>query len=298
MPSLQQIRTALDGSGQAHVLRFWPELSEEEKEVFLQELGQLDLQRLKEHCQAAAETAKAATSSCLDRDLNLNLNLEPVPPESMGSVTRSDPENLAEWEHEGTDQNQNLVQTSCRITEISRNRVAVLLLAGGQGTRLGVQYPKGMYNVGLPSGKTLYQIQAERILKIQELAESRCGSKCTVPWYIMTSEFTLKPTQTFFQENSHFGLEPSNIILFEQRMIPAVTFDGNVILERKGKIAMAPDEPVGVVCRVGGVPQVVEYSEIRPEIAQLRGPAGELVHSAGNICNHFFTRSFLHDVAE
>ncbi|MEQ2248380.1 UDP-N-acetylhexosamine pyrophosphorylase-like protein 1 [Ilyodon furcidens] len=57
----------------------------------------------------------------------------------------------------------------------------------------------------------------------------------------MTSEFTLKPTQTFFQENSHFGLEPSNIILFEQRMIPAVTFDGNVILERKGKIAMAPD---------------------------------------------------------
>ncbi|MED6262294.1 UDP-N-acetylhexosamine pyrophosphorylase-like protein 1 [Ataeniobius toweri] len=167
MPSLQQIRTALDGSGQAHVLRFWPELSEEEKEVFLQELGQLDLQRLKEHCQAAAETAKAATSSCLDRDLNLNL--EPVPPESMGSVTRSDPENLAEWEHEG-------------FLQISRNRVAVLLLAGGQGTRLGVQYPKGMYNVGLPSGKTLYQIQAERILKIQELAESRCGSKCTVPW--------------------------------------------------------------------------------------------------------------------
>lgn len=58
--------------------------------------------------------------------------------------------------------------------------------------------------------------------------------------YIMTSEFTLKPTQTFFQENSHFGLEPSDVIMFEQRMIPAVSFDGKVILERKGKIAMAP----------------------------------------------------------
>lgn len=104
MPSLQQIRTALEGSGQAHVLRFWSELGEEQREVLLQELGQLELQRLEEHCRAAAEAAAAAAaSSGPDRDQNL----EPVPTESMGSVRRSDPESLAGWEQEGNDQNQN-----------------------------------------------------------------------------------------------------------------------------------------------------------------------------------------------
>lgn len=56
----------------------------------------------------------------------------------------------------------------------------------------------------------------------------------------MTSEFTLDPTKKFFQENKYFGLDPSDVVMFEQRMIPAVTFDGKVILQDKGKIAMAP----------------------------------------------------------
>ena len=95
---------------------------------------------------------------------------------------------------------------------ISRNECGVLLLAGGQGTRLGVAYPKGMYNIGLPSQKTLYQIQVERIRRLQELAELETGvSGGRIMMYIMTSEHTKRPTEEFFETHNFFGLDKDQV---------------------------------------------------------------------------------------
>lgn len=125
---------------------------------------------------------------------------------------------------------------------LSEGKAGCLLVAGGQGTRLGHTLPKGMFPISPVMEKTLFQLLAEQVL-----ARSRIAGR-TIPYFIMTSEATHLLTQTFFEEHNYFGLDPTSVHFFQQGTMPAVDAEtGKVLLSGIGRIATSPDGHGGVL---------------------------------------------------
>ena len=116
-----------------------------------------------------------------------------------------------------------------------------MLVAGGQGSRLGYDGPKGCYEIGPVSGAPLFEIHAKKLLSL----EKEFGAP--VPWYVMTSEVNDAPTRAFFEANEYFGLSADNVMFFQQGMYPALTQDGQLILDRPDHIFMSPDGHGGLL---------------------------------------------------
>nr|XP_039269643.1 UDP-N-acetylhexosamine pyrophosphorylase-like [Styela clava] len=217
-----ELYDTLKSYDQDHLLTYWNDLSAKEQSQLTQDIKKININELNGYVTRALAPVNNGHSN------NIDQKMKPIPSEHFGSATDMNDENAKRWEVLG-------------LEEISHDRIAVVLLAGGQGTRLGVKYPKGMYNVGLPSGKTLYQLQAERIRRLEQLAFEKTGKKGVIAWYIMTSEATKQQTLDFFEQHSYFGLDKNNVILFEQFTLPCVDFNKKIILAAKNKIATAPD---------------------------------------------------------
>ena len=116
-----------------------------------------------------------------------------------------------------------------------RGRIACFLVAGGQGTRLGLNGPKGAFKIGPISDRTLFQLHAEKILAL------RLRYNAAVPWLIMTSDANDAETKAFFDAHNYFGLGADTIRIFKQANMPAVGRDGKILMASKCEVAISPN---------------------------------------------------------
>lgn len=219
---VDELRSKFDSADQGHVLQYYDELSVPEKASLYRQLANIDPKHINSLADKALKPPKDDTKSEPPK-------LEPLPDSASASVMLSHQDDLDAWTHSG-------------LELVAQNKVAVVLMAGGQGTRLGSSAPKGCFDIGLPSHKSLFQLQGERIIKLQQLAAAKLQKEgVVIPWYVMTSGPTRGPTQEFFEKNNFFGLAEENVLIFEQGVLPCISNEGKIIMESKSKMAVAPD---------------------------------------------------------
>ena len=209
-PSLIQ---EFERAGQGHVFAFFNELAPEAQQALLAEAAEIDLAEV-DHL----------TRTLLSKDAASGLDLTGLSP----APYERRPENggdAAAW-------------SAAKVTgeaALSAGRVAAFTVAGGQGTRLGYDGPKGTYPVTPIKHKTLFHVFAEKV----RAAGARYGKP--IHWFIMTSHVNHGPTEAFFNANGYFGLAETQVHFFRQGRMPAVTPEGKILLETKGSIAMSAD---------------------------------------------------------
>lgn len=118
---------------------------------------------------------------------------------------------------------------------LRRGKVAAFTVAGGQGTRLGFDGPKGAFPLGPIGEKTLFSYFADLVFAARQRYDAN------IPWYIMTSLANHEDTLAHFKINNYYGLPREDVRMFQQGMLPAFDYQGKLLLESKGRLALAPD---------------------------------------------------------
>ncbi|WP_238403205.1 UTP--glucose-1-phosphate uridylyltransferase [Paenibacillus mesophilus] len=196
--------------GQEHLLRYYETLSESSKSKLLRQIEQIDfaaIAGLSWHAREAANPDKAIS----------------------GAITPIEAYDAAAF---GEQEREHFIRKGWEL--LRQGKVGAFVVAGGQGSRLGHEGPKGTYDIGLPSGKSLFQLQAERLLNVSR----RAGRP--IPWYVMTSPDNERETVQFFESSGYFGYAKEDIFFFRQNVLPALDPDGRIVLSAKDEIAMAP----------------------------------------------------------
>jgi len=202
----------LAARGQDHVLRWWDDLDATSREHLLSEIESIPWS----HLDPLIETHVRNKPSVKRWD-----KLEPAPVRAM---------------QPGPDRAALYRSATVRGDELIRDgKVAAFTVAGGQGTRLGFDGPKGAVAVSPVREKTLFQLFAETIKAVGQ----RYGT--SIRWYIMTNPVNHRQTVGFFQNHEFFGLPPQDVKVFSQGMLPSFDMEGKILLQDKHRLALAPD---------------------------------------------------------
>ena len=208
----QEAEKKLKSCGQEHLLSFWKKLSAKERKTLLGQIEKIEPKNVA-RCQAALKAGADAVDN------------------SKGVAPKVDVLKGAALKR----------AIAAGEKELEQGRVAALLVAGGQGSRLGFEGPKGCYPIGPITDMPLFYFHARKILA----REIRYNT--TIPFYIMTSEANNAATIKCFEENDYFGLNPDDVFFFTQGMWPGMTKEGEIILDAPGHIFMSPDGHGGLL---------------------------------------------------
>lgn len=304
----------LQSIGQEHLLEYYGELTDAERNQLLTDIAKTDFTVLK--------------------------NINEPHAKQQGKISPIDSVSLAEIA-----QNSRQFE-SAGLKVLSKGKVAAVLLAGGQGTRLGFNKPKGMFNMGITRPLPIFKLIMNNVTE----AAVRAGRY--FPLFIMTSTINDGDTKAFFKENNYYGYPKDMVHFYVQQEAPACSFDGKVFLDKKHRIALSPDgnggwysslvssglskvldeqniewinlfgvdnvlqrvcdpvfigatvlkncgcgakvvnkvspeEKVGVMCKENDKPSVIEYYEMNDALKNERKD-GELVYRHGVILNYLF----------
>jgi UDP-N-acetylglucosamine/UDP-N-acetylgalactosamine diphosphorylase len=213
MTDIASLRRKLDKHGQSHLLRFHDELTGPERSVLLEQIAAIDFEQLDDWI------ASYVKKRPLVRPTG---DIKPPP-----VVPAKPPDAAAQAERKAATGRGNKL--------ICAGKVAAFVVAGGQGTRLGYEGPKGCLEATPVTHKPLFRVLAEQI----HAASKRAG--VPIPWYVMTSQGNDVATRAFFRQNRCFGLRQEDVFFLVQGTTPAIGFDGKLLLADKGSLALSPD---------------------------------------------------------
>lgn len=322
----EQALEKLAAAGQEHVMKYYEELTKEQKEILLQQIEATDFTVLSSVKDGRPEASRG--------------KITPLAAMQLSQIRTREEEFKAAGQK-----------------AIKEGKVGAVLLAGGMGTRLGSDDPKGMYNIGLTKEVYIFQRLIENLMEVVKEAGA------WVPLYVMTSDKNHEATVKFLKEHDYFGYQKEYVTFFTQEMAPACDHQGKVYMEEKWKISTspngnggwyssmhkwgvaqkamedgvewlnvfavdnvlqriadpcfvgavianqcaagakvvrkcAPDEKIGVICLEDGRPSIVEYYELTEELMNAKDKNGDPAYYFGVILNYLFRIADLEKIRE